>query len=82
MTGNPEKTAMFWILASTKDDVGKVTAALDKTQLAGMGGLLVPDAGSILVAVAASGLLAVMAGVVPALGLSRRSIVELIREPR
>jgi ABC-type antimicrobial peptide transport system permease subunit len=43
---------------------------------------LVPDAGSILVAVAASGLLAVMAGVVPALGLSRRPIAELIREPR
>ncbi len=56
--------------------------ALDKTQLAGMGPLLVPDAGSILVAVAASGLLAVVAGVVPAVGLSRRPIAELIREPR
>ena len=44
--------------------------------------LLVPDAGSILVAVAASGLLAVVAGVVPAVGLSRRPIAELIREPR
>jgi hypothetical protein len=35
-----------------------------------------------VIAVAASGLLAVMAGVVPALGLSRRPIAELIREPR
>jgi ABC-type antimicrobial peptide transport system permease subunit len=82
MTGDPGKAAMSWVLAATRDDVGKVTAALDKTQLAGMGGLLVPDARSIFVAVAASGLLAVAAGVVPALGISRKSIVELIREPR
>lgn len=59
-----------------------VGVVLDKTQLAGIGELLVPDAGSILVSVAASGILAVVAGVVPAVGLSRHPIAELIREPR
>jgi putative ABC transport system permease protein len=59
-----------------------VGMALDKTQLAGVGGLLVPDGVSILVAVVASGVLAVLAGVAPAVGLSRQSIVDLIREPR
>ncbi len=56
--------------------------ALDKTQMAGISGLLVPDVGSILGAVAVSAVLAIAAGVVPAIGLSRRSIAELIREPR
>ena len=60
---------------------GKILgAALDKTQMAGMGEMLAPDAGSILVAVVISTVLAVTAGIVPAIGLSRRSIVELIRE--
>ena len=62
---------------------GKVTAAaLDKTQLAAIGGMLVPDAASVLGAVAVSAFLALVAGVVPAVGLSRQSIADLIREPR
>jgi len=57
-----------------------VGQALDKTQLAGMGALLVPDAGTVLFVVAAALLLAVGAGIVPAFNLSRRPIVQLLRE--
>jgi putative ABC transport system permease protein len=57
-----------------------VGAALDKTQYAGMGGLLVPDARALLLAASVSTLLAVLAGLVPALNLARRPIAELIRE--
>ena len=57
-----------------------VGAALDKTQYAGMGALLVPDASSLLFAAAASLLLAVAAGLVPALNLARRPIASLLRE--
>ncbi len=57
-----------------------VGAALDKTQMAGMGELLVPDAGSVLFVVAGALLLAVGAGIVPAFNLSRRPIVQLLRE--
>lgn len=57
-----------------------VGAALDRTQYAGMGGLLVPDATALLLAAAASVGLAVLAGAVPALNLARRPIAELLRE--
>jgi len=57
-----------------------VGAALDKTQYAGMGGLLVPDVPAMLLAAAASTLLAVLAGLVPALNLARRPVAELLRE--
>ena len=57
-----------------------VGAALDRTQYAGMGGLLVPDATALLLAAAASVALAVAAGAVPALNLARRPIAELLRE--
>jgi putative ABC transport system permease protein len=57
-----------------------VGAALDKTQYAGMGGLLVPDATSLLLAAAVSTLLAVLAGLAPALNLARRPIAALLRE--
>ncbi len=57
-----------------------VGAALDKTQYAGMGGLLVPDAAALLLAAAVSTLLAVLAGLAPALNLARRPIAALLRE--
>jgi putative ABC transport system permease protein len=57
-----------------------VGAALDKTQYAGMGGLLVPDATALLLAAAVSTLLAVLAGFAPALNLARRPIAALLRE--
>jgi putative ABC transport system permease protein len=81
--------AVFYGVAGAVAGTGLIYAfgyfvgmALDKTQLAGIGGLLVPDPASILVAVVASGVLAVLAGIVPAVGLSRTSIAALIREPR
>jgi putative ABC transport system permease protein len=57
-----------------------VGAALDRTQYAGMGGLLVPDAVSLLLAAGVSTLLAVLAGLAPALNLARRPIAALLRE--
>jgi len=57
-----------------------VGRALDKTQLAGMGELLVPNAGAVLFVAGAALLLAVGAGIVPAVNLSRRPIVQLLRE--
>jgi putative ABC transport system permease protein len=57
-----------------------VGAALDKTQYAGMGGLLVPDAAALLLAAAVSVLLALLSGLVPALNLARRPIAALLRE--
>ena len=57
-----------------------VGAALDKTQYAGMGGLLVPDVPTLLFVAVVSVLLAVLAGSVPALNLARRPIAELLRE--
>lgn len=57
-----------------------VGAALDRTQYAGMGGLLVPDAKAIALAAVASLALAVAAGATPALNLARRPIAELLRE--
>jgi len=59
-----------------------IGAALDRTQYAGMGGLLVPDAPALLLAAAASMALALAAGVVPALSLARRPVAELLRETR
>ncbi len=62
---------------------GKVVGTLlDQTQLAGISGLLVVTPQAIGTAVATSGFLAVAAAIVPALGLTRRSIVSLLREPR
>jgi putative ABC transport system permease protein len=59
-----------------------VGTALDRTQYAGMGGLLVPDAPALLLAAAASTALALAAGAVPALNLARRPAAELLRETR
>lgn len=57
-----------------------IGAALDKTQYAGMGQLLVPDAPALLFAALVSTLLALLAGLAPALNLARRPVVELLRE--
>jgi putative ABC transport system permease protein len=57
-----------------------IGAALDKTQYAGMGQLLVPDATALLFAAAVSTVLAVLAGLVPALNLAHRPVAELLRE--
>lgn len=65
------------VMASFAHFVG---AALDKTQYAGMGGLLVPDAGTLALTTAASILLALLAGLAPALNLARRPVAELLRE--
>lgn len=59
-----------------------VGAALDRTQYAGMGQLLVPDASALLFAAVASTLLALVAGLFPALNLARRPVAELLRETR
>lgn len=57
-----------------------VGAALDKTQLAGMGQLLVPRIETDLLVLGMAVGLAIVAGVAPALNLSRRPIVQLLRE--
>lgn len=59
-----------------------IGAALDKTQFAGMGQLLVPDAQALLLAAAASMALALAAGAAPAVNLARRPVAELLRETR
>ncbi|MCC6129189.1 MAG: ABC transporter permease [Acidobacteria bacterium] len=57
-----------------------VGIALDNTQFAGISGLLKPDAGTVVASVASAALLATFSAVVPATGLSRRPIVELLRQ--
>lgn len=57
-----------------------VGAALDETQFAGIGGLLVPTPLTVLVAVAASSLLGLAAGVLPAIGLVRRPLADVLRD--
>lgn len=57
-----------------------VGVALDETQYAGRGGLLVPDAGALLLVAAVSTLLDVLAGLAPAVDLARRPIAALLRE--
>jgi putative ABC transport system permease protein len=57
-----------------------VAAAVDKTQMAGLGGLLVPGPTQLLFVLIFSAVLSFGGAVVPALGLSRRSIVQLLRE--
>jgi putative ABC transport system permease protein len=57
-----------------------VGAALDKTQYAGMGALLVPGLPALALASTVSVLLALLAGLAPALNLSRRPIADLLRE--
>ncbi|MEO6327237.1 MAG: FtsX-like permease family protein, partial [Thermoanaerobaculia bacterium] len=57
-----------------------VRRAMQGTQLAPIGSLIVPTASILLLLLASSLLLATVAGLVPAIGLSRRSIVELLRE--
>lgn len=59
-----------------------VGAALDRTQYAGMGQLLVPDGKALLFAAAASMALALAAGAAPAFNLARRPVAELLRETR
>ena len=59
-----------------------VGAALDRTQYAGMGQLLVPDASALVLVAGLSTLLALAAGLVPALNLARRPVAELLRETR
>ena len=53
-----------------------VGAALDETQLAGVGGLLVPTPSTVLAALGASALLGLVAGVVPAFGLVRHPLAD------
>ena len=53
--------------------------ALDGTQLAGIGGLLVPTPTTLLSAIAASTVLGLVAGVVPAFGLVRRPLADELR---
>lgn len=55
-------------------------AAMDKTQLQGLGELLKPDLASDLTVLFIGIALAVLSGVVPATNLSRRPIVQLLRE--
>jgi putative ABC transport system permease protein len=57
-----------------------IGAALAETPLSWMGALLAPNLATLLLAFALSLAIALGAGVVPALGLSRRSIVQLLRE--
>lgn len=57
--------------------VGK---ALDKTQFAGMGALLKPDVMSAVLVGGLSGVLALVSALAPAFNLSRRPIVQLMRE--
>ena len=57
-----------------------VAAAVDKTQMAGLGGLLVPTPAHLLFVLIFSAVLSFGGAVIPALGLSRRSIVQLLRE--
>ena len=57
-----------------------VGAAMDKTQLQGLGQLLRPDLASDLTVLLFGIALAVLSGVFPALNLSRRPIVQLLRE--
>jgi putative ABC transport system permease protein len=56
-----------------------VGTALDETQLAGVGELLVVTPPIVAVAVAAAAVLSMVAGVIPALGLSRQPIASLLR---
>ena len=67
-------SAVMWAFARG------IGAALDKTQYAGMGQLLVPDAPALLFAALVSTLLALLAGLAPALNLARRPVAELLRE--
>ncbi len=55
-------------------------AAIDKTQLSGMGALLNPTLGAALSVVGMAVGLAAVAGFVPAVNLSRRPIAQLLRE--
>lgn len=57
-----------------------IGSALDGTQYAGLGSLLAPEPADFLLLLGLSLLLAAGAGLVPAFGLSRRSIVDLLRE--
>jgi putative ABC transport system permease protein len=57
-----------------------VGAAMDKTQLQGLGQLLRPDLQSDLMVLFLGVALAVLSGVVPAANLSRRPVVQLLRE--
>lgn len=57
-----------------------ISRALDQTQYAGLGALLAPSAATFVLALGVGLFLAAASGVVPALGLSRRSIVSLLRE--
>ncbi len=67
-------SAVMWVFARG------IGAALDKTQYAGMGQLLVPDAPTLLFAALVSTILALLAGLAPALNLARRPVAELLRE--
>jgi putative ABC transport system permease protein len=57
-----------------------VGMALDNTQYAGISGLLQPTAPTVVVSIGSAAVLAVISAVVPAAGLSRRPIVELLRQ--
>ena len=55
-------------------------AAMDKTQLQGLGEILKPDLASDLMVLLLGVALAVLSGAVPAMALSRRPVVQLLRE--
>jgi putative ABC transport system permease protein len=55
-------------------------AAMDKTQLQGLGEILKPDLASDLMVLLLGVALAVLSGAVPAMALSRRPLVQLLRE--
>jgi putative ABC transport system permease protein len=57
-----------------------IAAALDSSQWAGMGAFLVPDVLTFVLALGLGLFLAAASGIVPALGLSRRSIIQLLRD--
>jgi putative ABC transport system permease protein len=56
-----------------------VASLIDDTILGGLGGLLILNGGTVVLSIVIAAGLAVAAGVIPALGLSRRPIVELLR---
>ncbi len=56
-----------------------VGRALDNTQWAGVSGLLVPTPGTVLMAIVSAVVIAMLSAVIPAFGVSRKPIVQLLR---
>jgi len=66
-------------LAAAAAGGGLVASLIDDTILGGLGGLLILNSGTVVLSIVIAAGLSVAAGVIPALGLSRRPIVELLR---